>query len=210
MELRRSNPDAFKTLIAHLKELDSRVAKAGWFSTAKYENGTPVAYIAAIQNQGVTINHPGGTPYKIGANGMAVFVAKNSPEAARLPVTKPHTIVIPARPFMNLTIAREQANWFKLMGEGAVAIVEGKQTATSVMDGIGLKAAADIARSITLIVDPPLKASTIAARRRKMADRVTIGNLDKPLVASGIMLATVTHTVEDNRGNTLVKAGEQK
>lgn len=43
---------AFATLNAKLKELDGRAVKVGWFDSARYEDGTPVAYIAAIQEMG--------------------------------------------------------------------------------------------------------------------------------------------------------------
>lgn len=50
--VKRSNPKAFETLDAKLKELEGVQAKVGWFSSAKYEDGTPVAYVAAIQELG--------------------------------------------------------------------------------------------------------------------------------------------------------------
>ncbi|MEL7698650.1 hypothetical protein VO57_015415 [Citromicrobium bathyomarinum] len=55
---------------------------------------------ARIHELGGTIEHPGGTPYKIVDGGMAVFVSKDDPEAANLPKTKPHEIVVPARPYL--------------------------------------------------------------------------------------------------------------
>ena len=50
---RVGNPDAFKILGERIKELDGYQAKAGWFQTARYENGVPVAYIASIHEFGV-------------------------------------------------------------------------------------------------------------------------------------------------------------
>lgn len=35
-----------------LRELDDFVGKTGWFETARYEDGTPVAYVASIQEFG--------------------------------------------------------------------------------------------------------------------------------------------------------------
>lgn len=55
---------------------------------------------AAVHEFGGTINHPGGTPYFM-RDGKAVFVSKSGAGAFHgLPVTKPHTIEMPARPFM--------------------------------------------------------------------------------------------------------------
>lgn len=48
----RSNPKAFETLNAKLKELEGTVVKVGWFESAKYENGTPVALAAAVNELG--------------------------------------------------------------------------------------------------------------------------------------------------------------
>ena len=60
--------------------------------------GTNVVY-AEIMEFGGTISHPGGTAYKIVGPGRAVFV-KNSEATPGMKRTKPHTITIPARPFM--------------------------------------------------------------------------------------------------------------
>lgn len=51
MAVKRSGP-GFATLNAKLKELEGVEAKTGWFESAHYETGQPVAYIAAIQELG--------------------------------------------------------------------------------------------------------------------------------------------------------------
>ena len=152
-EITRKNPKAFAVIAARLKELDGKVAKAGWFTSARYPDGTPIAEIAAIQEFGAHINHPGGTPYRIGADGRATFVSKA--EGAGLPVTKPHAIVIPPRPFMRPTVIREEQNWLGYMASGAKAVMAGNETGYSVMDKVGQRAAADIAVSITQVFSPP-------------------------------------------------------
>lgn len=192
----RSNPKAFETLIARVNELDNKQSKAGWFESSVYPDGTPVAYVAAIQEYGAHIDHPGGTPYKIGADGRAVFVSKAEGEG--LPTTKAHAIIIPPRPFMRPTVDREKKNWLEIMRNGAKAILNGLSSGQTVMDALGQRASADIARSITLVQSPPLKASTIAARLRKKSDKVNVGLLTKPLVDSGKMYEEVTYVVEDN------------
>lgn len=61
---------------------------------------------AAIHEFGGTINHPGGTPYFIDEKTkLAKFVSKSSPAAAGLPVTKPHVITMPERPYMRPAVA---------------------------------------------------------------------------------------------------------
>lgn len=50
---RKINPEALKRLQRATKDLEGKVGKAGWFETAKYENGMPVANIAAGNEYGV-------------------------------------------------------------------------------------------------------------------------------------------------------------
>lgn len=195
----RSNPRAFDVLTARLKELDGQVTKVGWFPGSVYENGAPIAGVAYVQEHGAHINHPGGTPYKIGPDGKAIFVAKSSPGAENLPVTKPHPIVIPPRPFMRPTIDRERNNWSAFMKWGAKAVLDGKMTAHNVMDILGGNAAGQVAQSIRNVSAPPLKPSTIRARLHARSDQETVGNLDKPLVDWGDMINSVTHTVEKDK-----------
>lgn len=67
---------------------------------------------AAIQEYGGIINHPGGTAYFIGEDGMATFVGNDDPRAASLPRTKAHEIVLPARPYLRPALEknRDQIN----------------------------------------------------------------------------------------------------
>lgn len=51
-EIKQSNPNAFADLELKLKQLDGFQTKVGWFDSAKYEDGTPVAYVAQIQEVG--------------------------------------------------------------------------------------------------------------------------------------------------------------
>ena len=51
-DVKQSHPRAFEELELRLKQLEGFQTKAGWFDAAKYDDGTPVAYIAAIQEKG--------------------------------------------------------------------------------------------------------------------------------------------------------------
>jgi len=59
--------------------------------------GTNKVY-ARILNDGGEINHPGGTKFFINKDGKMIFVKKSNPK--KFPVTKPHKISLPARPFL--------------------------------------------------------------------------------------------------------------
>lgn len=52
VEVRQSNPDAFQQLNVALKQLDGFEGRVGWGEDAKYEDGTSVAYVAAINELG--------------------------------------------------------------------------------------------------------------------------------------------------------------
>lgn len=52
MEIQQKNIKSFQELNLRLKELASKQGKVGWFSSSKYEDGTSVAYVAAIQEFG--------------------------------------------------------------------------------------------------------------------------------------------------------------
>lgn len=59
-----------------------------------------------LHEYGGTIPHPGGTPYIVVEGGKAVFVSIGKAQeieaktGRKLPVTKPHSITMPARPFL--------------------------------------------------------------------------------------------------------------
>ena len=187
-------PTVFEQLETSLASLDGLTGKAGWFPGAVYPNGLSVAANAATQEFGAHIAHPGGTPYKIGADGKAVFVTRAN--GAGLPVTKPHSIVIPPRPFMRPTVDRMKQKWLDMLADGSKAVLAGKISAHDVMEAVVSNAATEIARSISQVFAPPLKASTIAAKRRKMANTHIVGSLDKPLVETRLMIDSVTGVVE--------------
>jgi phage gpG-like protein len=63
----------------------------------EYGINLDVVPYAAIHEFGGTINHPGGTPYRV-IDGRTVFVRKS--EGKGLRKTQPHEIKIPARPYL--------------------------------------------------------------------------------------------------------------
>ena len=152
----RKKTPLFAKVKKAIKDADDRQVKVGFFESAKYPDGTPVAYIAAIQE----------------------FMDGGS------------------RSFMRTTIAEQTKEWKKLMQDGAKAIINGTETVDSVLENLGLLAAAQVGEKISSIHSPPLKEATIAARKRKLANGEKVGNLTKPLVESGVLIASTTHQVE--------------
>lgn len=106
-------------------------------------------------------------------------------------------INIPARPFMRPTILEKRKEWKNLADRGAKQIIKGNYTVANVLDLIGQQAVGDIKKTISQLWYPPLSPVTIALRLSRKADQSTIGNLDKPLIDTGIMFNTITNVVED-------------
>jgi len=155
MAVRRSGQGGAR-LTAALKELDGLQAKTGWFETAKYATGVNVAQVAAVHEFGATITHENG--------------AKS---------------VIPARPFMRPTVAEKGSEWVDMLAAGARSVLTGGATAPQVMEVVALRAAADVAKTISKITSPPLSPLTIARK-----------GSTKPLVDTGQMIQAVTGIVE--------------
>lgn len=149
--------DKLKIAIA---DLGKKVGKVGWFSTSHYPDGTPVAYVAAIQEYG----------YKS----------------------------IPPRLGMRATADQKRDEWSKIAESGAKAILAGTTSPQSVMELLGLKAAGDMRKHISTVTSPPLMPSTIRQRLSKKSNKKAVGSLTKPLVDTGILLGTLTNTVEDS------------
>nr|DAZ12107.1 MAG TPA: virion morphogenesis protein [Caudoviricetes sp.] len=177
-----------------LKKLRGFSVKAGWFENAKYDDNKPVAGIAAVQDGGATISHPGGTPYKFGKNGEVVFVEKGTPNPVG--ITRPHTIVIPPRPFMKPSV---EDNKEELIGQLELIsrrILSGEITEKQAAEMIGAIMAGNIKKAIAKVNTPPLKASTVRRKRSGYADTKTTGSLTKPLIGSGHLLETVDYQAE--------------
>lgn len=171
-----------------LKDIESKVGKVGWITGSRYPDeeghrGLHVAHVAAIQEFGAPSLH------------------------------------IPARPTIRPTIDAKRQEWGKLGESGVRAVFEGRATISVVMEKIGQAAAGDIKESITRLTTPALSPRTIAARIAKSnlsstkkrdltgkitsgsalskQDKASIGGLTKPLIDTGLMLNTLTNSVED-------------
>jgi len=107
---------------------------------------------------------------------------------------------IPARPFIRPAIANNETKWANIGKRGMKAVVNGKATVTQVLEGIGTAAVGDIQHSITQVYSPALKKRTIDARlaRRNHSGRLNktqARSITKPLVDTGLMLASVSYEI---------------
>lgn len=148
MTVRRDAAGGDRLTVA-LQNIDGLVGKTGYFETAKYPDGTSVAYVATIQEYG----------YAAGG--------------------------IPARPTMRPTADQQRGEWAETMRMGAKAALNGDMTSRDALERLTLKAAGDVSASIAALTAPALSPETIARK-----------GFSKPLVASGLMLRSVTGVVE--------------
>jgi hypothetical protein len=147
------------TIRTKIPELVGQKVKIGWFSSAQYPDGTPVAYVAVIQENG-------------------------APEQN-----------IPARPFMGPADTKNRQAWIGLMEQGAQAVLNGSQSIGQVLDKVGMRVEGDIAKAIVAVQEPPLSPVTIQKRLDKRKDKTVTPTLTKPLVDTGLMLASISHTI---------------
>jgi hypothetical protein len=159
------------------KKLEGMKMMVGWFESARYDDGTPVAAIAAIQEYG-------------------------SPKRS-----------IPPRPFILPTIKKNGGQWREDLKAGARGILEGTETAETVMSKMGNQVAGQIQEQIALVTTPPLSPITLALRKIRretpnvkiggrmigqVAAQLAAGEIDisgengKPLIDTGFMMSSVT------------------
>lgn len=141
----------WQDLAKRLAELGQTETRVGWFDSARYPDGTPVALAATTQEFGS---------------------AKKR---------------IPPRSYMRPAIAEGRAEWSAAAASGFKAVADGRYTPFQVLDAIGSAAAGSVRQKISEVNSPALKASTIAARKREGVSGT------KPLVATTLMITTLTH-----------------
>ncbi len=164
--------------------------QVGFFEDATYPDGTPVAYIAAVQEFGGTVEVPehqteiyrsirkDGTFNKKGK-----FVRRSKSNFATTHTVPAHVITIPARPFMRDTIAHNKDEWGAEMG---AALKASGYNAHNALNIVGEKIADQMKAEIKAFGEAGGNApSTI---RKK--------GFDAPLVDTGHMRDSVSYEVK--------------
>jgi len=93
---------------------------------------------------------------------------------------------IPPRPFIRPTIENKTESWAGIADQGAKAFLNGKVSIVQVLNGIGLKASADIKNSIVSGSFVELSPITIALRKIRNDDKYKIGGALVGAVAGAI------------------------
>lgn len=97
---------------------------------------------------------------------------------------------IPPRPFMRPTIATKKTEWAGIVtGLFRQGMTTGELP--DVLEVVGLAMEGDIRQAIADVTNPPLKPSTMRARKRRG------NNNDKPLNDTGYMIASLTSVVSE-------------
>ena len=105
---------------------------------------------------------------------------------------------IPPRPFIRPTVATRQAAWAEQIAKGCKGVVKGRITTREVLEAVGMMAAGDIRKAIADVTSPPLAELTIEKRMARLSSTERTASIEKPLIDTGTMMATLTNTVEDD------------
>lgn len=191
---RKSNKKAWEAL---KQPMSNYLIQAGWFETAKYDNGIPIGGIAAVQNYGATINHPGGTPYLVlDKTGLVQFVTKEN--GADLPKTKPHTIVIPPTHFYEHCLEKNKEKWKNLIAKNWKAVFAGLLSPQGATESLGSTMENDLRREMTDGDYPPVRRNTLRQKLSKYKKQKDVGDLAKRFQTKDHkMIDNIAHKIQE-------------
>lgn len=186
--IKQKNPGWLKKLLQRYE--NDAVLAVGYPATEtggiKYPDGTSVIMVAAVNNFGANIQHPGGTSYVI-RDGKAQFVSSSFVGPVH-GITGAHQIDIPARPFMT-DGAQPALEATTPIAEALIpAINAGKATPEQVLEKMGPFAAAAFRQTIT---EGAWEPNSSATERRKGSS--------KPLIDTGLMRNSLTYAVRKGK-----------
>lgn len=166
--------------------------RAGILEGAIYDDGTPVAHVAYMQEFGASINQAErtGTIYRgirkdgtFNRNGRFVK-AKNSNFATDHNIPA-HTINIPPRPFFRSVIANGRTTWPAILAKG----IENRGGVRGGMEYLGGAIVEELHESVMTWTSPPNAASTIAKK-----------GSNSPLRESMRLSRSFSYEVNDDQG----------
>ena len=146
--------------------------RIGWREDTKYDDNTPVAKVAQIQEFGARI------PV---TDKMRKWFAVQG-----FPLSKHTTeIVIPPRAFVRQTADKNKKDWMWKFRDDLVKVLDGKMEFEQALNRVGVRAQGDLKQMIAEFSTPANSPMTIAKK-----------GFNNPLVDTGIMLDTVDYDVE--------------
>lgn len=169
------------------QKMSDYLIQAGWFENTKYDNGTPVGGIAAVQNYGAVINQNVTEKQRKFLMLLGIFLKKTT--------TALH-IVIPPTHFWEKCQEENKEKWKKLIHDTWKSVFLGNIDPDKAMEMIAMQIEGDIKQAIKAVNEPPLSPLTIESKKMSYKDRKTTGNLTQRLSKTGLMFRTVSHKVE--------------
>lgn len=164
-----------RDLIHKLKQLklNKAVERVGWFEGLTYDDGTPVAKVALINEFGATI--------KVTDKMRRWFAAQG------FPLNKHTTeIHIPARSFIRSTVDEKQKDWGDTINKLLKKVFDGELTLEQVLETWGIVIESDVR----------LKINQIMAAGGNSPMTIAMKGKDTPLFNTGTMQRTLTHKTE--------------
>lgn len=181
--MRKKNEKLWEHLKQNIQDFE---IKAGWFEESKYDDGTPVGKVAAVQNFGAEINQTVTDKQRAFLHYIGIHLKD---------ATKELNIVIPPRPFMDNAKKRIQGQeGKKILFQEMLRVFSGRQTMDMTTKRIALWMEGIIKEEIKAMNSPALAPSTIEARQREYQSKSKKQN-KKPLNASGVMFNSVQSQV---------------
>lgn len=181
---RESNKKAWQALTS-IK--NNYTIQAGWFENSRYNDGTPIGGIAAVQNYGAKIPVTDKLRGYFGANFNIHF--KKSTQY----------LIIPPTHFMEACTDKNTEKWKAQIQKAWASVLLGNIEPDKAMDNIGGIIAGDIAQAIADVSGPPLSPITIQMRLGTYADKKPpkdMSGISKRLQSTGQMWTSVSHKVE--------------
>lgn len=181
---RESNKKAWQALTS-IK--NNYTIQAGWFENSRYNDGTPIGGIAAVQNFGAKIPVTDKLRGYFGANYNIHF--KKSTQY----------LIIPPTHFMEACTNKNTEKWKAQIQQAWASVFLGNIEPDKAMDNIGGIIEGDIAQAIKDVSGPPLSPITIQMRLGTYADKKPpkdMSGISKRLQSTGLMWTSVSHKVE--------------
>lgn len=164
----------------------AQAVKVGFMEGATYPDGTSVPMVAAVQEFGGSMQIPARTQdlnFKINANtGKSRFAKADKANFAQTVTIPAHVVTVPPRPFFRTMLEKDAPGWGAAVGKTLKA---SNFDAATTLGKMGELIKGELQESIRALTNPPLAASTVAAK-----------GFSKPLIDTGHMLASVDFEVK--------------
>jgi len=106
---------------------------------------------------------------------------------------------VPPRPFMRPAINKNKEKWSAIATGLYQQVLAGKLRFWTVFDRLGFLVRGDFQKEIKAVNSPPLSEKTVKTRIAKRKRGVDTKSIRKPLVDSGLLFNSVTHSLDSDK-----------